>query len=88
MSTILHAWYSKQMVTYTQTIYIYNNSEGKKIKASCISNSDILPFKDIHKSIYNDFIYVGPVTTYSTTICTLPRDRLQKKFYYPKPLSY
>ena len=94
-----HAWYSKKMYTYTNTLYIWENKDNKLVQATIISNSNTQPMEEGDKSIYTDFVYLGPVTkwletkdiaqrsphtlTYNVTKCSN-----QKKIYYPAPIPY
>ena len=89
MSNTSHAWFSEQMYHDTHTLYEYKNEQGDKIKGTIISKSNKTPMCNTHTSIYTDFVYVGEVKTHiSTHIDTTFRPTFQKKFKYPKPLSY
>lgn len=88
MSSTLHAWYSNKMFINTQTLYVYTNNTNKRIESTCISDSNTVPFKNPHTSIYNDFLYLGPVTSYISTIVPPNTKYNTKKIYYPKPLAY
>ena len=94
MSIQHYGWFSYQMLRYTNTIYIYKDGSGNDIQCTIISNTKDSPMICPEKSVYKDFKYLGEVYTYSKTISnktnTLVRDWsiLQKKFTFPKPISY
>ena len=88
-----HAWYSKKMYTYTNTLYIWENKDNKLVQATIISDSNTQPMKENEKSTFTDFVYVGPVTKwietkYSTQTFSATKTKGQKKIYYPAPIPY
>ena len=87
-SKIYHAWYSKDMYKYTQIKYIWHTINNKLISATIISNSKKSPMNNLEDSRFQDFIYMGPVIKWAQTEDKSKKENFQKKFVYPKPLSY